>query len=71
MIAPVPSVAPSDDVAVVLQAAGVGALLGASLAARRRARDPDYDAWLLTARWTIAFAIGGVGGVLRHRLGWW
>ena len=63
------AVAPSEDLAFVLQMAGVGALIGAVVAARRRARDPQYDAWLVTARWTLALALLAVLFVVRDRLG--
>ncbi len=71
MIAPTPALAPSDDVAVILQAAGFGALIGSVIAARRRAADPQYDAWLLTVRWSVLFAVGGTVIVATRRLGWW
>jgi hypothetical protein len=60
VIAPTPAVAPSDEVAVVLQMAGVGALLGTAVAARRKRREPAADTWLFTARWTLALAALGV-----------
>lgn len=60
MIAPLPAVAPSEDVAVVLQAAGIGALLGTAVAARRRTRTKRVDTWVITTRWTVAAAALGV-----------
>ena len=70
MILP-PAVAPSDDVALVLQAAAAGALFGTAVAVRRRGRNPDADAWLLTARWSVVGAIIGFWIVVGHGLGWW
>lgn len=63
-----PTIAPSDDVAVVLQFAAGAALLGTAVAARRRARDPGSDTWLITARWTTAGAAVGVLYLLWHGL---
>ena len=59
MIGPPPAIAPSDDVTVILHAAGVGTLIGTAVAARGRRRDPTVDTWLLTARWTVAGAVFG------------
>ena len=56
MILP-PALAPSEDVAVLVQAAALGALIGTTVAARRRSRDPEFDAWLITARWTVGFSL--------------
>ena len=58
---PVPAVAPSDDVAVILQWATLGGLIGSAVAARRRRRDPGADAWAITTRWSIA---GGLAGAV-------
>jgi 4-amino-4-deoxy-L-arabinose transferase-like glycosyltransferase len=66
-----PAIAPSDDLAVVVQFAALGALIGTALAARRRGRDRDFDAWLLTARWTVALGVGAGVGVVTKWLGWW
>jgi hypothetical protein len=60
----IPAVAPSDDLAVILQAAGACALIGTAVAARLRRRYAEADAWLITARWTVAGAIGGIAYVL-------
>ncbi len=68
MIGPIPAIAPNDDVAVVLQAAGIGALLGTAVAARRRAKDMSADTWLLTARWSVALALAGLLLVLADAL---
>ena len=66
-----PALAPNDDVAFVLQAAAVGALFGAAVAARRRRRNPEFDAWLITARWALlAGAVAAVIGLTKW-LGWW
>ena len=74
MILP-PALAPNDDVAAVLQAAAVGALIGTAVAARRRGRDTDFDAWLVTARWSVAFGVAfGVAAAViavTKGLGWW
>ena len=70
MILP-PAIAPSDDVAVVLQAAAFGALIGTAVAARRRARNSEFDTWLVTARWSVALAILGALYVVTKWLGWW
>jgi hypothetical protein len=48
-------------VGVVLQAAALWTLVGTAVAARARRRNPDVDAWLVTARWTLA---GGAFGIL-------
>lgn len=61
MMWPLPAVAPSGDVAVVLQFAGVFTPIGTAVAARSRRRNPTADAWLLTARWTLAGT--GIGTV--------
>jgi hypothetical protein len=67
----IPALTPSEDLAVVLQAAGVGALIGTALAARLRARNPEADAFVPTAAWTLLLAgIAGLG-VLTKRLGLW
>jgi hypothetical protein len=66
-----PAVTPNDDLAVILQAATLGALLGTAVAARRRRGDPGFDAWLVTARWSVAAGIVGVLIVATRRLGWW
>lgn len=71
MIAPLPALSPSPEVAVVVQWATIGALAGTAVAARRRARDPAFDAWLLTARWTVAGGMTGVLYLMGQRLGWW
>jgi hypothetical protein len=60
VIGPVPAAAPSDDVAFVLQITAIGTLVGTSVAARQRRRDPLADAWTITARWTVAGAVAGV-----------
>ena len=70
MILP-PALAANDDVAVVLQAAAFGALVGTAVAARRRRHDPDSDAWLVTARWTVAVSVFALLIVLPEWLGWW
>ena len=70
MILP-PALAPSDDVAVVLQAAALGALIGTALAARGRSRDREFDAWLVTARWTVLLALAALVIVVLDWLGWW
>ncbi len=57
MIGPLPAVAPSDDVAFVLQGAGLGALVGAAVTARRKTQDPGTDTWLITARWMVGGAL--------------
>ncbi len=57
MIGPLPAVTPSDDLAAVLQAAAFGALIGTAVAARRRRRNPEFDAWLVTARWTVLLTV--------------
>ena len=71
MIAPLPAAAPSDELAVVLQAAGVGALVGTAVSAWFRRRDPAADTWLTTAAFTLLFAALGVLFVALERLGWW
>ncbi len=71
MIGPIPAIAPSPGVAVVLQAAGIGALFGTIVAARRRASNPNADTWLLTVRWSVAGAILGLLAVLADALGLW
>ncbi len=48
--------APSDEGAVVLQAAGVGALLGSALAARLKFRNPEADVALPPIMWALALA---------------
>ena len=70
MILP-PALAPSDDLAVLLQAATFGALVGTAVAARRRGRDPDFDAWLITARWTVAVSFLTLLILATDWLGWW
>ncbi len=65
MIAPLPALTPSGDIAVILQGAGIGTLVGAAVATRALRRDPAADTWLLTTRWTLGgAAIGLVFAVL-------
>jgi hypothetical protein len=64
----VPAIAPSDELAVVLQAGAFGALIGAAVVARR-GRRIGSDAALITARWTLTGAGIGVALVLARRLG--
>ena len=71
MIPPIPAVAPSDEVAFVLQVAGVGALIGAALAARRRTRDREADTWMPPTAWALLFAGCAALVVVAERLGWW
>ncbi len=60
MIAPLPALTPSGEVTVVLQLAGLGTLVGAAPASRRRASDAEFETWLLTTRWTVAGAVAGL-----------
>ncbi len=60
MIAPLPALQPSGNVAVVLQGAGLGTLAGAAVAARARRRNPAADASLLTMRWSLGGAAFGL-----------
>ena len=60
--------APSDDVALVLQVAGVGVLVGTALAARRRMRDPTADTWFPPAMWALTFAAIATVVVLLRRV---
>ncbi len=69
VIGPLPALAPSDEVGLVLQFASVGALFGAAVAAVFRSRDPDADTWLLTVAITLLFAAIGLLLVGMHRLG--
>ncbi len=69
MIPPVPALAPNPDLAVVLQGAAFGALLGAIVVASRRASRGELDPALITARWTVLGALGGGVLVVAHRLG--
>ena len=71
MISPLPTLTPSDEVAIVLQFAGVGALVGTALASVLRRRDRDADTWFVTASVTLLLAALGVVFVAGHRLGWW
>jgi glycopeptide antibiotics resistance protein len=56
----VPAVTPSGDLAFVLQLAAVGALVGAAIAAYWRQRNPAFDAWMMTTRWSLLLAVVGV-----------
>jgi DNA protecting protein DprA len=61
-------IAPSDEVGFVLQMAGVGALVGTALAARRRMRDAAADTFFPPAMWALLFAIATAAFVLVRRL---
>ena len=65
-----PAFGPSDDIAGILQAAAVGGLIGVVVTARIRARNPDADTWIFTARWTLLWAAGAVLVALADWLGW-
>ena len=71
MIGPFPVIKPSDDVALVVQAAAAGALFGTAVAAGLRVRRPADDTWLLVAAVTLLGAALGILAVAGNRLGWW
>ncbi len=68
MIAPLPAVAPSDEVAVVLQYAGAGALVGTAVAAWFERRETRTNTWRLTAAFTLLGAAVGLLVVALERL---
>lgn len=70
MIAPI-GLAPSDELAVILQWAAFGALVGTGFAARMRIRGSRGDPVLPPMMW--ALLAGGIVGlyVLGNALGWW
>ena len=70
MIAPI-GIAPSDDVGFILQAAGLGALIGTALAARMRIRGSRSDPALPPMMWALAGASLGVVVVIGRGLDWW
>ncbi len=71
LIAPFPAFAPSDDVAALLQSAGIGALIGTALAAVFCRHEEATDTWFLTAAFTLLGPAIGLVLVAGHRLGWW
>ena len=52
---------PVPELALVLQLAGAGGLVGVAVAYRARQRSYGLDSWVITARWTLA---GGGFGVV-------
>ena len=70
MIGPLPALAPSDELDFILQAAGIGAVVGTAVAAAVRRRRPEADPWPLTASLTLLGAAVGIGLVALDRLGW-
>ncbi len=65
------ALAPSDDVAAILQAAAVGGLVGSALAARQRIRNPDFDVALPPILWSLLFAVVALVVALARELSLW
>jgi hypothetical protein len=70
VIAPL-GIAPSDDVAFILQAAGLGALIGTALSVRMRVRGSRGDPAPPPMMWALAGALTGAFVVLGTGLHWW
>lgn len=48
----VSAVGPIPEIALLLQSAGAGGVVGSLIALRRRCRDPEADAWAITTAWS-------------------
>jgi hypothetical protein len=58
------AVGPVPELGFVLQGTGLGALIGAALAERRRSRNPEYDGSRLIVRWSVALGVAFAAAAL-------